>query len=74
MRYYKIAGGGGGGGGGYPEGGWIGSEIPSHADDNLLLFYDFEDDNADDKSGAGNHGTEVGSCIATSRPKMEHMA
>ena len=67
FRYYSVA--GGGGGGDYPEGSWIGTESPSHADDNLLLYYDFEDDNANDKSGAGNHGTEVGSCIGTGNPK-----
>jgi hypothetical protein len=55
MRYYKIS-----GGGGDPPDGWIGTEIPVH-NDSILLYYDFEDGNANDKSGAGNHGTDTNS-------------
>jgi hypothetical protein len=54
---------------GYPDGAWIGTESPSHANDDLLLYYDFEDGNANDKSGNGNDGTEVGSCINTGNSK-----
>jgi hypothetical protein len=68
FRYYKITG-GGGGGPGYPEGAWIGSELPTHAGEGLLYHYDFEGGNANDKSINGNDGTEVGSCIGTGNPK-----
>jgi hypothetical protein len=58
LRYFVT--GGGGGGGGDPPSGWIGDEVPVHAD-SLLAHYDFNDGTANDVSGAGNHGSDVNS-------------
>jgi hypothetical protein len=66
LKWYVVA---AGSGGGDPPSGWIGDEVPVHAD-SILLYYDFEDGNANDKSGAGNHGTDVNSdAIATGGAK-----
>jgi hypothetical protein len=63
ITWWVVAGGGGGGGD------WIGSETPVD-NNNILFYYDFEDGNADDKSGNANHGSDVnGNAITTASAK-----
>lgn len=47
--------------------GWIGTEDP--VDNNILLYYDFENGTANDKSGNDNHGTVTGNVIQTTAAK-----